>query len=403
MGSLALGWVPVLLLFLTALTILSSVLWLVSTVPCVWAVTCSFWFLPEEYSTCLFWEKTSPKCRIQRFLVRQWTHVTDQSTVALFGFPVSPRGCSVPAFDSRPALRGETLARAPCTRQSPVRCLPRRVQDLFFFGVALVSTTAVVFSGLVLGRLRCIFAEFPLVVGRTGMLGILVGMDQKDRYAARCSYAVVHTPVVCNDRCATTGAMGHGVQKTAEFPQLQSIQVVDIPVVVQRPIPMVLVTMEVPQSRVDTVVDGPLLQVAVVTPRLVPWSRLAVGPERDSPVLFRQEVPSCCAGRAGRRHPGRGAEADSHGLACSQDQKDSAVQYFSWWSMPLLCRSFLLCPLLLRQARMVQTLQKFVEVPQSQFLSCCGRRCHYAATSCLATVKVPLIQFIAGVGGRFFS
>ena len=29
-------------------------------------------------------------------------------------------------------------------------------------------------------------AEFPLVVGRTGMLGILVSMDQKDRYAFSC-------------------------------------------------------------------------------------------------------------------------------------------------------------------------------------------------------------------------
>ena len=27
----------------------------------------------------------------------------------------------------------------------------------------------------------------------------------------------------------------------------------------------------------------------------------------------------CCAGRAGRRLPGLDAEADSHGLACSED------------------------------------------------------------------------------------
>ena len=60
--------------------------------------------------------------------------------------------------------------------------------------------------------------------------------------------------------CATTGAMGCGVQKTAEFPQLLSMQVVDISFVVQRPISMVLVTMEIPQLRVDTVVDGPFLQ-----------------------------------------------------------------------------------------------------------------------------------------------
>ena len=37
--------------------------------PLYLAVTCSMWFLPDEYSTCLFWEKASGKCRIQRFLV----------------------------------------------------------------------------------------------------------------------------------------------------------------------------------------------------------------------------------------------------------------------------------------------------------------------------------------------
>ena len=179
-------------------------------------------------------------------------------------------------------------------------------------------------SGLFWAGYDASYAEFPFVVGRTGMLSILVGMDQKDRYAVRCFHTVVHTPVVCNDRChGSWGAENCGISAVAVHP--------------------------------------------------------------------------------GRRHPGRGAEADSHGLACSEDQKDSAAQYFSWWSMPLLCRSFLLCPLLLRQARMVQTLQKFVEVPQSQFLSCCGRRCHDAATSCLATVKVPLIRFIARVSGHFFS
>ena len=104
---------------------------------------------------------------------------------------------------------------------------------------------------------------------------------------------------------------------------------------------------------------------------------------------------------ASRRHPGRGAEADFHDLTCSEDHRDSAVQFVFWWSMPLLCRSCLLCPLLSRQARMVQTLQKFVEVPQSQFLPVVGRPCAHAATLGLATLKVPQIQFIAGVSGHF--
>ena len=50
---------------------------------------------------------------------------------------------------------------------------------------------------------------------------------------------------------------------------------------------------------------------------------------------------------------------------------------------------------------MVQTLQKIMEVPQSQFLHGCGRRLDQAATSCLAAVKVPQKQFIAGVSGHF--
>ena len=60
------------------------------------------------------------------------------------------------------------------------------------------------------------YAVFPsVVVGRTGMIGICVGMDQKD---------FTRFPL-----CATAGATGYGVQKTAEFPQLLSMQVVDIP------------------------------------------------------------------------------------------------------------------------------------------------------------------------------
>ena len=47
------------------------------------------------------------------------------------------------------------------------------------------------------------------------MLSFLAGTNQKDYFAF---YTVVHTPVVCNDRC-----FYYGVQKTADFPQLQFI------------------------------------------------------------------------------------------------------------------------------------------------------------------------------------
>ena len=80
-------------------------------------------------------------------------------------------------------------------------------------------------------------AEFPLVVGRTRMFGILVSMDQKDCHAFSCY----------SHLCATTGAM---------VMVCVHIQVADTPFVTQWCIPMVLVTMEIPQLRVDTVVDG---------------------------------------------------------------------------------------------------------------------------------------------------
>ena len=46
---------------------------------------------------------------------------------------------------------------------------------------------------------------------------------------------------------------------------------------------------------------------------------------------------------AGRRFPCRGAVTDSHGLPARKTMKTLQLQYFSWWSMPLLCRSCLTC------------------------------------------------------------
>ena len=53
------------------------------------------------------------------------------------------------------------------------------------------------------------------VFAQAQMLSFLAGMNQKDYFAF---YTVVHTPVVCNDRC-----FGYWVQKTADSPQLQFI------------------------------------------------------------------------------------------------------------------------------------------------------------------------------------
>ena len=61
-------------------------------------------------------------------------------------------------------------------------------------------------------------------------------------------------------------------RKLWEIPQLQFIKVVDTLFVTQRLISTVLVTMEIPQLLVDTVVDLPVLLVVLV-PQVPSWRR----------------------------------------------------------------------------------------------------------------------------------
>ena len=82
-------------------------------------------------------------------------------------------------------------------------------------------------------------AVFLPVVVRSQMLVIMAGMDQKERFL-------------------------EPFRKTVDFPQF--INVVDISNVLQRLIPMVLRTIEIPQLRLDTVVDAPFMQVVQVIP-----------------------------------------------------------------------------------------------------------------------------------------
>ena len=95
---------------------------------------------------------------------------------------------------------------------------------------------------------------------------IMAGMDQKDSYVARLWQ---------------TWCQWFRLQTTVDFPQLQSIKVVDISFVVQRLFSLVFVTVETHQLRVDTVVDAPGFQVTqipmvqialrtIVVPQLLP-------------------------------------------------------------------------------------------------------------------------------------
>ena len=107
-------------------------------------------------------------------------------------------------------------------------------------------------------------AEFPLVVGRTG------DARHFGRYEPEGPLRVCW--LFTRPLCATTGAKAWGAENCG-ISAVAVFQVVDTPFVTQRCIPMVLVTMEIPQLRLDMVVDGPLLQVVhfpVVTPSLIP-------------------------------------------------------------------------------------------------------------------------------------
>ena len=64
--------------------------------------------LPEEFCYVDFLGEDFQICRIQRLLVRQWIHAISRVRKLVYVFPTfsSYWGCSDPAVDSRPALRG---------------------------------------------------------------------------------------------------------------------------------------------------------------------------------------------------------------------------------------------------------------------------------------------------------
>ena len=136
------------------------------------------------------------------------------------------------------------------------------------------SNAAEACCGLVLLVTISLLYFLLFVVGRTGMLGILVGMDQK---VFSC-FPVVHMPIVCVDRCH-----GYGVHKTSGIFAVAVFQVVDTPFVTQRCNPMV-------------------------------WRFPSYAWKRWSMALFCSRAVFC-----------RDAEAVPHGLDCLSDHRDSPV------------------------------------------------------------------------------
>ena len=162
---------------------------------------------------------------------------------------------------------------------------------------------------------------------------------------------IVHMPVVCNDRCLCIR-----LQKNCGFPQLQFFK--DVPVVVQRPIPMVLATTETHQLRVDTVVDAPICRSCRFPSRgaeaclMVQTVRRTIAiPQLHVYKVVDELIMQVCRSSKSRR----GAEAVSHGLP---DQSDSPVLLNTVIDVPVLqVVQVVVFPVVVRrQNPMVQTL-----------------------------------------------
>ena len=92
-------------------------------------------------------------------------------------------GSTVDTILREPTCFLEGSSRAPCTRQSPVRCLPRRVQENWIFSVSQCRALVDNGSCMLLAGFACDDAPravFSFLVLRPKMLGIMAGMDQKD-------------------------------------------------------------------------------------------------------------------------------------------------------------------------------------------------------------------------------
>ena len=139
------------------------------------------------------------------------------------------------------------------------------------------------------GWFSAVHAVFPSYVGRPKLLGIIVGMDQDDSFlrarrrlwqwqmlgwfgnTSRCVPPVVVRPMAGTNQmdsyvakfwrtcllCSTQVLVVQTAETLWIFRSFSSSRVVDFSFVLQRLLPMVLVTIEIPQFRVDKVVDLP--------------------------------------------------------------------------------------------------------------------------------------------------
>ena len=226
------------LLFMMSLAMLSSV-------PLFLAVTCSS---PEEYSTCLFWEKSSRNAVFSAsWFDRGYMLLTSLRWLFLYLVTRILRLILV-------LLSVARVWRVPLVPGSHQFGVCREEYMKIGFLVLLVMTH---------------FALCSLLLFSAQMLGIMAGMNQQEQFVAPS-------------------------RELRMFRSCSSSLVVNFSVVVQRPIPMVLTVQadhsNSPVQFFDKVIDGPVVQgvQVVLLPGCGGDSTGAVLEQGDMPVVERQ-------------------------------------------------------------------------------------------------------------------
>ena len=233
--ALAPGWVPVLLLFMTSLTILSSVSWVVSTAPCIWQSLVLFGSCLRSTGTPLFWEMTSGYV-VFRFdsgflllpVYRFWGSIVFVYSARNAWFSV------VHAMRQSRSLR----RRFPCRGAEAVSCGPDCLSDQRDSPVVGQSDRCPCCAGRAASRSRRAEKLWFFTVADLGHVGDMpvVAHDRSWRYR-RCFLAVLDVAVITQRQV--------GVSSTVEVPQIQFIAPFeDTPVAQQRRVRTVQLCME---------------------------------------------------------------------------------------------------------------------------------------------------------------
>ena len=157
----------------------------------------------------------------------------------------------------------------------------------------------------------------------------------------------------------------------------------------------------IPQSHKMVTMSVPHLD-APLSPRLPLSPTLPSPPHththaRTHPRTHAPTHPRTHAHAQGRRLPFRAAETDPHGLACSENHRDSVVAACFLVVDALFCRSCLLCPLLFSTGAHGSDSAEFVEFPQSLVVDVAV----FMQRQVVSRQSSPQTQFIAGVSGHF--